>query len=239
MITVRRSEERGRSKISWLNSAHTFSFSHYYDPAHMGFGCLRVINDDRVVASGGFDTHPHRDMEIISYVLSGALAHKDSMGNGSTIRYGDIQRMSAGTGVLHSEFNASSNEPLHFLQIWIIPDKLGYEPRYEQKYFSPEEKQGRLLLLASNTGHDGSIHIHQDVDMYAGRFDGDESAAFQLKPNRMAWLHVALGEITINGESYKEGDGLACTDQALLQLSDGKHAEIILFDLPVNAQMPE
>lgn len=235
MITVRRSGERGRSKISWLDSAHTFSFAHYYDPAHMGFGCLRVINDDRVVGGGGFDMHPHRDMEIISYVLSGELGHKDSMGHDSTIRYGDVQRMSAGTGVLHSEFNASDDKPVHFLQIWIIPDKLGYEPGYEQKFFPAEEKQGRLLLAASNSGRDGSIHIHQDIDMYAGRFSANETADFQLRPDRMAWAHVALGDITINGEKYKAGDGLACTDQALLQFTEGKGAEVILFDMPVNA----
>jgi len=193
MLTIRKSSARGHARFSWLNSAHSFSFGEYYDPAHMGFGRLRVINEDVVAPGGGFATHGHRDMEIISYVLDGALEHKDSMGNGSVIRPGDVQRMSAGTGVTHSEYNHSKEAPVRFLQIWFLPDRKGREPGYEQKHFPAADKRGRLKLVASNTGRDGSVSLNQDVDMYAALFDGDETARHELAAGRSAWVQVANG----------------------------------------------
>jgi redox-sensitive bicupin YhaK (pirin superfamily) len=231
MATLRPAIERGRSNHGWLDSAHTFSFSNYYDSLHMGFGPLRVINDDRVTPGAGFGMHGHRDMEIISYVLEGALAHKDSLGNGSVIRPGDVQRMSAGTGIQHSEFNHSPTEPVHFLQIWIVPDQIGYPPSYEQKYFSAAEKRGRLCLVASREGRDGSVSLHQDVDLYAALLDGTDCAEFALRSGRQAWIQVARGEVRVNGQILTEGDGLAIDEPGLLRLDGAKAAEVLLFDV--------
>lgn len=231
MIHVRRAEERGRSDFGWLDSRHTFSFGDYYDPAHMGFRALRVINDDRVDPGAGFGTHPHRDMEIISYVLEGALAHKDSIGTGSIIRPGEVQRMSAGTGVLHSEFNASKTDRVHFLQIWIVPEQRGIAPSYEQKAFSTEERAGRLRLVASRDGRDGSVVVHQDVALYAALLSGAQSAEHALAPGRNGWVHVARGEVTVNGARLREGDGAALTGEPQVALSEGRDAEVLLFDL--------
>lgn len=232
MIQVRKAEDRGPSKLNWLDSKHTFSFAGYFDPNHMGFESLRVINDDRVTPGAGFGTHPHNNMEIITYVLDGALEHKDSMGNGSIIRPGDIQRMSAGTGVLHSEYNHSKSEGVHFLQIWILPEKNGIEPSYDQKFFSEEHKRGKLALLASREARDESIAVNQDADLYAGLFDGDESAEHTIAPGRSVWLHVARGEIVLNdGIKLKAGDGVAVRDERSLKLSQGNGAEVLLFDL--------
>ena len=231
MITLRKANERGHANHGWLDSHHTFSFANYYDPAHMGFGNLRVINDDRVAPGQGFGTHPHRDMEIISYVLEGALAHKDSMGNGSVMKPGDVQRMSAGTGVAHSEFNASKADPVHFLQIWILPDAQGHEPGYEQKFFSDADKRGRLRLVVSADGREGSVSVNQDVDLYAGLIDGDESATFELREGREAWVQVARGRLEVNGQVIEVGDGLSTTDPGTLNFSAGEDAEVLVFDL--------
>ena len=201
MLTVLPAEKRGHSEIGWLNSYHTFSFADFYNPQQMGFRTLRVINDDTVDPSEGFDTHPHRDMEIISYVLDGALAHRDSMGTGSVIRPGDVQRMSAGTGVYHSEFNASESEPVHFLQIWILPEKKGIDPGYEQKQFSEAERQGKLRLVASRGGRDGSITVHQDVSLYATLLSVGESVSHTIASQRHVWIHVARGAVKVNGEA--------------------------------------
>ena len=232
MANLRAASERGRSNHGWLDSAHTFSFSSYYDPRHMGFGPLRVINDDRVVAGAGFETHGHRDMEIISYVLEGALAHQDSLGNGSVIRPGDVQRMSAGTGIQHSEFNHSSTEPVHFLQIWIVPDQVGYAPGYEQKYFSAEEKRGRLRLVASRDGREGSVSLHQDAKVYAALLDGNDAVEFALNSGRLAWIQVARGELRVDGQPLREGDGLALDEPGHVRLDGARAAEVLLFDLP-------
>jgi redox-sensitive bicupin YhaK (pirin superfamily) len=231
MANLRAASERGRSNHGWLDSAHTFSFSSYYDPRHMGFGPLRVINDDRVVPGAGFGTHGHRDMEILSYVLEGALAHQDSLGNGSVIRPGDVQRMSAGTGIQHSEFNHSSAEPVHFLQIWIVPDQVGYAPGYEQKYFSAEEKRGRLCLVASRAGREGSVSLHQDADVYAALLDGDDAVEFALQSGRLAWLQVARGELRVDGQPLREGDGLALDEPGRVRLDGARAAEVLLFDM--------
>ena len=231
MLNIRRSNERGYADHGWLKSYHTFSFADYYDPRHIEFGALRVINEDRVAAGAGFGTHGHRDMEIISYVLDGELAHKDSMGTGATIRPGDVQRMSAGRGVMHSEFNPSSEKPAHFLQIWIQPDQRGVEPSYEQKNFPAEEKRGKLRLVASRDGADGSVRIHQDAKVYAGLFDGDEQAELAITAGRQVYLHVARGTVTANGNVLNAGDALALTDSASLSLSKGQAAEVIVFDL--------
>lgn len=209
MITVRPAAERGHANHGWLDTFHTFSFANYYDPEHMGFGPLRVINDDRIAAGRGFGTHGHRDMEIITYVLDGAVAHKDSMGTGSTIRPGDVQRMSAGRGVLHSEFNPQPDAATHMLQIWIEPDVAGIAPEYEQKSFDDADKRGKLRQVASPDGAEGSLRIHQDVRLYAGLFDGAEAADLSLAAGRRAWVHVARGGITVNGQALKAGDGLA------------------------------
>ncbi len=235
MNNIRRSNERGFADHGWLKSYHTFSFADYFDPEHVEFGPLRVINEDRVHAGQGFGTHAHRDMEIISYVLSGELAHKDSMGNGSTIKPGDVQRMSAGTGVRHSEFNPSATEPVHFLQIWIQPAKRNIEPSYEEKHFSAEEKRGRLRLIVSPDRADGSLTIHQDARVYAGLFTGDERAELKVAKGRRIYLHVARGAITANGAALEAGDALRITDGEALSLSGGRHAEVLVFDLPGEA----
>jgi quercetin 2,3-dioxygenase len=232
MNEIRRSNERGFADHGWLKSFHTFSFADYFDPEHVEFGPLRVINEDRVEAGAGFGTHGHRDMEIISYVLAGALAHKDSMGNGSTIKPGDVQRMSAGTGVRHSEFNPSPGEPVHFLQIWIRPAKRNIEPSYEEKRFAPEEKRGRLRLIVSPNRADGSLLIHQDARVYAGLFTGSERAELVVAPGRRIYLHVARGALTANGTALEAGDALRITDGAPLTLQDGRDAEVLVFDLP-------
>ena len=231
MIVRRPSEERGRANHGWLDSRHTFSFADYHDPAHMGFRSLRVINEDRVQPAHGFGTHGHRDMEIISYVLEGELAHKDNMGTGSVIRPGDVQRMSAGTGVLHSERNPSPTQPVHFFQVWLLPAQRGIKPSYEQKRFEPAEKQGRLRLVASPDGREGSITLHQDADLYAGLFKTGEGARLDLRPGRHAWVQVARGDITLNGEPLGTGDGAAISDETALELSARSDAEVLVFDL--------
>lgn len=230
-LAVRKAEERGRANFGWLDSKHSFSFGHYYDPKHMGFGPLRVINDDRVAPSGGFPAHPHADMEIISYVLDGALEHKDSLGTGSVIRPGDVQRMTAGTGVRHSEFNASDNEPVHFLQIWILPEKKGLAPGYEQKTFSEAEKRGKLRLIGSRDGRDGSVTVHQDVDLYATILAKGEAVSHEIAAGRGAWVQVARGSAKLNGEALSEGDGVAVSTSGTLSLEATSDAEVLLFDL--------
>lgn len=232
MNTIRRSNERGHADHGWLNSYHSFSFADYFDPKHVEFGPLRVINEDRVAAGAGFGTHPHRDMEIISYVLDGELAHKDSMGNGSTIRPGDVQRMTAGTGVRHSEFNPSAKDPVHFLQIWIQPNATGIEPGYEEKHFAESDKRGRLRLIASPNAAEGSILIHQDAKLYAGLFDGNESATLELQRGRRSYIHVARGEVRVNGSELSAGDALKLTDSSTVTIEGGKQAEVLVFDLP-------
>ena len=232
MIKVRRSAERGRADFGWLDSKHTFSFGGYHDPAHMGFGPLRVINEDRVAGGGGFPPHPHRDMEIISYVLEGALEHKDSTGGGSIIRPGDVQRMSAGTGIVHSEFNASKDEPVHFLQIWVMPGKGGIKPGYEQKAFADDEKHNRLRLVAAEDGRDGALTIHQDADIYAGVLDDGTGVTHRLRKGRLAWVQVARGAANVAGEVLEQGDGIAITDVANIEIRGGASgAEVILFDM--------
>lgn len=231
MLKIRRAADRGSSKLSWLQSQHTFSFAGYYDPRHMGHGPLRVINDDRVAPGGGFATHPHQDMEIVSYVLSGALEHRDSMGNGSVIRPGDVQRMSAGTGVTHSEYNHSQQEAVHFLQIWFLPEQRGIQPGYEQKSFAEAEKRGRFRLVASRAGSDGSVSLNQDVNLYVGLFDGDESASFAVRKGRAVWLHVARGRIQVAGQSLAAGDGASVTAAGNLEFAAGQQAEVIVFDM--------
>jgi redox-sensitive bicupin YhaK (pirin superfamily) len=231
MIVRRPAEERGHSDLGWLDSRHTFSFADYYDPRYMGFRALRVINDDRVKPGYGFGTHPHRDMEIISYVLEGALGHKDNMGTGSVIRPGDVQRMSAGTGVLHSEMNPSPSEPVHFLQIWLMPGERGLSPSYEEKRFEPAEKQGRLRLIAAPDARDGAVAIHQDVDLYAGLLKPGDAARLDLRPGRHAWVQIARGGITLNGQALGEGDGAAVSDEAALDLAATADSEVLVFDL--------
>jgi redox-sensitive bicupin YhaK (pirin superfamily) len=230
MLTLSPAAARGRTRIDWLDSRHTFSFGEWYDPAHMGFRALRVINDDRVAPGGGFPTHGHADMEIVSYVLEGALAHKDSIGTGSVIRPGDVQRMSAGTGVRHSEFNESRTEPVHFLQIWILPDRRGHAPGYEQKTFPEAERRGRLRLVASPDGRDGSVSLHQDVALWAGVLEEGQKAEVPLGAGRHAWVHVARGAVTVNGRRLAEGDGAALSDERALAL-EGHGGEVLVFDL--------
>jgi redox-sensitive bicupin YhaK (pirin superfamily) len=231
MITIRKADDRGRSRHGWLDSRHTFSFADYHDPAHMGFGALRVINDDRVDAAQGFGQHGHRDMEIVSYVLDGELAHRDSMGNGSVIRPGDVQRMSAGTGVLHSEMNPSRSESVRFLQIWIIPERRGLTPGYEQKHYSEEERRGRLRLVAGPDGGDGSVTIHQDARIYSTLLAPGEQARLDLAPGRKAWVQVARGSVKVNGTALAEGDGAALEGEKAVELSDARAAEVLVFDL--------
>jgi redox-sensitive bicupin YhaK (pirin superfamily) len=232
MQEVRRAGDRGFADQGWLRSYHSFSFAGYHDPAHVQFGPLRVINEDRVVPGAGFGTHGHRDMEILSYVLDGELAHKDSTGTSSTIRPGDVQRMSAGTGVMHSEFNASQDRPVHFLQIWILPERQGIAPGYEEKRFETAEKRGRLRLIASPDRADGSVRIHQDVRVHAALLDGAEQAGLDLAPGRCLYVHVARGQLTANGVALEAGDALKLGDTPRLELRDGRDAEVLVFDLP-------
>lgn len=232
MITLRRAEDRGRFDHGWLDTRHTFSFADYHDPRHMGFSVLRVINEDRVQPGQGFGTHGHRDMEILSYVLAGGLAHRDSLGTGSVIRPGDVQRMSAGTGVRHSEFNASDAEPVHFYQIWILPAARGIAPGYEQKRFPDADKRGRLRLVASPDGADGSLTIHQDARVYASVLEPGQAVAHALEPGRRAWLQVARGAVTLNGQAMREGDGAAVSEERRLTVTATAPAEVLLFDLP-------
>jgi quercetin 2,3-dioxygenase len=231
MLTLRRSAERGHAQHGWLESRHTFSFADYHDPAHMGFGPLRVINEDRVQPGKGFGTHGHRDMEIISYVLDGQLEHKDNMGTGSIIVPGDVQRMSAGRGVLHSEYNPSRSAPVHFLQIWIEPDVTGIAPSYEQKAIAADLKRGRFALIASPDGRDGSVTIHQDARIYAGLFDGAEAASHDVAPGRRAYVHVARGSVSVNGNRLEAGDAAAIAGEVAVRVEAGADAEVLLFDL--------
>ena len=231
MHTIRHSEERGVANLGWLNSRHTFSFGHYYDPQFMGFGPLRVINEDRVQPGQGFDTHGHRDMEIISYVLDGALEHKDSIGTGSVIRPGEVQRMTAGTGVRHSEYNHSDSQPVHFLQIWILPEREGLTPEYEQKAFADEERQGHLRLVGSRDGRDGSVTIHQDVDLYATLLAEGQQVSHQFSAGRKAWVQVARGAITIDDQQLQAGDGVAIAEPGTIKLTGTADAEVLLFDM--------
>jgi redox-sensitive bicupin YhaK (pirin superfamily) len=230
-MKIRRSTERGHAQHGWLDSHHTFSFADYYDPKAMGFRALRVINEDRVIAGEGFPTHAHRDMEIISYVLEGSLSHQDSIGTNGVIKPGDVQRMSAGTGVRHSEFNGSKEEGVHFLQIWIVPDRAGHEPSYEQKNFSDAEKRGKLRLVASPNGRNGSVSIHQDARLYAGLFDAGEKATYELEPGRGAWVHVVRGELTVNGEKLLAGDAAAIETTGKIDIAGTTGGEVLLFDL--------
>ena len=232
MITLRPAGERGHANHGWLDSWHSFSFAEYFDPDHVHWGPLRVINEDRVAAGQGFGTHGHRDMEIISYVLEGALGHKDSMGNVETITPGEVQRMSAGTGVTHSEFNYDSAGTTHFLQIWILPERTGIEPGYEQKRFDDSEKRGRLRLVVSPDGADGSVTIHQDARMYAGLFDGDGSAELAIAPGRLAYVHLVRGTATVNGRDLGAGDALLYRDEPDVRIERGQGAEVLVFDLP-------
>ncbi|HUP97545.1 MAG TPA: pirin family protein [Usitatibacter sp.] len=231
MIEIRRSQERGHAEHGWLDSFHSFSFAGYHDPNHMGFGPLRVINEDRVQPGRGFGTHSHRDMEIISYVLEGGLAHQDSMGNGSVIRPGDVQRMSAGTGVAHSEYNASDRDPVHFLQIWIEPAVRGVPPSYEEKNFDPASKRGTLRLIASPDGRDGSVTIHQDANLYAALVDAEERLTFDAKPGRKAYVHVIRGEVEVNGQPLGAGDAIKLAGESQVRIERGSNAEVLLFDL--------
>lgn len=231
MIEIRRSQDRGHANHGWLDTHYSFSFADYHDPRFMGFRSLRVINDDRVAPGRGFPTHGHRDMEIVTYVLEGALQHRDSLGNGSVIRPGDVQRMSAGTGVSHSEFNPSRGEALHLLQIWILPERNGLAPEYEQKTFSDAEKRGKLPLVASPDGRDGSVTIHQDAEIYASVLGARDRVTHALKPGRHAWVQVASGKVQLNGRALEEGDGAAVSSESKLELAGVDEAEVLLFDL--------
>jgi quercetin 2,3-dioxygenase len=231
MINIRRSEQRGGGNFGWLNTRHTFSFDTYHDPKYMGFRSLRVINEDVVQAGEGFPTHPHRDMEIITYVLEGALGHKDSLGTGSVIRPGDGQRMSAGRGIRHSEMNASDTDPVHLLQIWILPNRGGIEPSYEQKSFPPEEKQGKLRVIASPDGENGSVTIHQDAKLYVSLLAPGEKVTHELATNRYAWLQVAKGSVELNGRLLQQGDGAAVSEEQRLTIEGKEDAEVLLFEL--------
>ncbi len=232
VITLRKAGDRFHTEAGWLDSWHTFSFAEHYHPDHSGFSVLRVINDDTVAPGQGFGSHPHRDMEILSYVLDGALQHRDSTGGGGVIRPGEVQRMSAGKGVVHSEFNGSREEPVHFLQIWLLPESRGIEPGYEQKKFALEDRRGKLRLLASRGGREGSLSIHQDASVYGALLDGGEQVAHQLEEGRSAWVHVARGSVELNGKRLEAGDGAAVSGERSLELSGGKQAEVLLFDLP-------
>jgi quercetin 2,3-dioxygenase len=232
MLKIRPAQDRGIANLGWLDSRHSFSFGEYHDPNHMGFADLRVINEDRVAPGKGFGTHGHRDMEIVTYVLEGTLEHKDSIGTGSIIRPGDVQRMSAGTGIQHSEFNASTSEPVHLLQIWILPEEKGIEPGYEQKNFAVAEKQGKLRLVGSRDGRDGSITIHQNVDLYAAALLEGESVSYTFRPRRVGWLQVARGEVQLNDLSLSAGDGVAIIQESLVTLQGvAQEAEVLLFDM--------
>ena len=233
MLQIRKSNTRGQANHGWLNSQHTFSFANYYDPRYTSFGPLRVINEDKVIGGQGFGTHNHSNMEIVSYVLGGALEHKDSMGTGSVLRYGDVQRMSAGSGVSHSEFNHSANETVHFLQIWLFPDTQDIEPSYEETHFAPEAKRGQLRLIVSEDGRDGSLKIHQNARIYAGLFDGDEQARLELAPGRGSYVQVARGQVKVNGITLDTGDALQIRDEAQVTIENGRDAEVLVFDLPL------
>lgn len=232
MLEVRKSEERGRADHGWLKSNHSFSFADYFDVKHSGFGPLLVINEDRVAPGRGFGTHGHRDMEIISYVLDGTLAHEDSMGNGSALRYGDVQRMSAGTGVRHSEFNHSSTEPVHFLQIWIEPKFKGIKPSYEEKHFDADSKKGRLRLIVSPDGREGSVQINQDATVYASILDHSDAVEHPLEAGRIAYVHVIRGEASVNGVRLKTGDALKLVNEESVSIQEAQAAEVLVFDLP-------
>lgn len=232
MLTVRKSETRGRAEHGWLSSRHTFSFASYHDPRHMGIGPLRVINEDKVKAGEGFGTHAHRDMEIISYVLDGALEHKDSMGTGSVLHYGDVQRMSAGSGVTHSEFNHSASDPVHFLQIWVMPERNGIEPSYEEKHFDADSKRNTLRLIASPDGDGGSLKLHQDARLYATILDGEGRLQHPLAQGRLGYVQVARGSLTVNDQVLSAGDALQVTDEPEIVLADARDAEVLVFDLP-------
>ncbi len=231
MITVRPSEQRGHFNHGWLDTYHTFSFADYFDPNHVQFRALRVINEDVVAPGQGFGTHPHRDMEIITYVLDGALQHRDSLGNGSIIRPGDGQRMSAGTGILHSEFNPSPTEPVHLLQIWILPERKGIEPSYEQKAFSPQDKQGKWKVIADGKPADGAVKIHQDVKLSVASLEAGEAITYLLSERRHAWIQIARGSVTLNGTALKQGDGAAVSQESQLTIITNSAAEVLLFDL--------
>lgn len=231
MLTLRKASERGAANQGWLKSFHTFSFANYWNPKEQGFSDLLVINDDRVAAGKGFGQHPHRDMEIFSYVLEGALEHKDTLGTGSVIRPGDVQLMSAGSGVAHSEFNHSQTRGVHFLQIWIVPNQAGAEPRYQQEHFSEAQKRGRLQLIISPDGSDGSLSVRQDARVYAGLFNGDEAATLYLAPDRHVYIHVARGSVEVNGQRLQEGDGARVRDERQIRLGHGEDAEVLVFDL--------
>jgi quercetin 2,3-dioxygenase len=228
---IHKGKLRGHNQIDWLDSFHTFSFGHFYDSSRMGFRSLRVINDDRIAPGAGFPTHGHKDMEILTYVLSGAVEHKDSLGTGSVIRPGDAQIMSAGTGIMHSEFNPSPTDELHLLQIWILPDQLGLTPRYDQKNFPVAEKQGKLRLIAAKDGRDDAVIIHQDIDLYASILSPGDVINYHVQPHRYAWLQIATGEATLNGQELKAGDGVQITGEEQLEISTNLNAEILLFDL--------
>ena len=231
MMKIRRSHERGHADHGWLDTRFTFSFADYFDPEHVQFRTLRVMNDDRVAGGGGFPTHPHRDMEIVTYVLEGALEHRDSMGNGSVIKPGDVQYMSAGTGVTHSEFNASETEPVHLYQIWMFPEKKGLKPQYDQKNFSAAEKRGKLRLVASPDGRDGSVKIRQDNDLYVTVLGSGESVKHQIESDRHAYVQVARGSVKLNGEKLEAGDGAALSEEKVVELTGVNDAEVLLFDL--------
>jgi redox-sensitive bicupin YhaK (pirin superfamily) len=231
MMQLHRSSERGHADHGWLKSRHSFSFADYHDPAHMGFGNLRVINEDRIAPGTGFGTHGHRDMEIVSYVLSGELAHRDNMGNGTTILPGDVQRMSAGRGVLHSEYNHAPDDVTHFLQIWLLPNVQGIAPGYEQKHFDDADKRGRLRLVASSDGRDGSVTLHADASLYAGLIDGGEQAQLALDARRLAYVHVVRGEVSVNGTPLAAGDAAQLSGETQLTLDHGRDAEVLVFDL--------
>jgi redox-sensitive bicupin YhaK (pirin superfamily) len=231
MLSIRRAQDRGQADHGWLYAQHSFSFAEYMDPAHMGFGPLRVINEDRVSAGRGFGMHGHRDMEIVTYVLEGQLAHKDNIGNGATILPGDVQRMSAGTGIMHSEANPSLQDPVHLLQIWIMPKENGIKPGYEQKHFDATDKRGKLRLVASPDGASGSVTIHADASIYAGLFDGDERGEMVLDPARKCYVQVARGSIEVQGQALGQGDALKLQGEALLTLAKGQGAEVLVFDL--------
>lgn len=233
MLTIRRSEDRGHASLGWLDTRYSFSFADYHDPAHMGFGPLRVINDDHIAGGGGFPMHPHRDMEVVTYILDGALEHRDSLGNGSAIRRGDVQRMTAGTGIRHSEFNASATEPVHLLQIWILPEQKGLTPGYEQKTITDAEKRGRLALVACRDGRSGAVTIHRDADVYAALLGTGESVAHELSPGRAAWLQLASGAITVNGEDLREGDGASIDGGRIEVAGAAPLSEFLLFDLAI------
>ncbi|HRY24849.1 MAG: pirin family protein [Geminicoccaceae bacterium] len=231
MITIRKAAERGHADFGWLDSRHSFSFGQYHDPRHMGFGPLRVINDDRVAAGRGFGTHPHRDMEIVTYVLEGALEHQDSLGSGSVMRPGDVQRMSAGTGIRHSELNHSATEPVHFLQIWIEPERTGLAPSYAQAHVDPADRQGRLVLVASRDGRAGSLSLNRDADIHVARLAPGEAVGHTPEAGRMLWLQVASGSVRLNGQELAEGDGAALTGEPALEIEGVEAAEILLFDM--------